>query len=60
MTDDDRIEALLALVDPDRTADMDATRRLMVVGLAESAGRGYRPTTVGWVLLGDRGRRYNP
>lgn len=44
MTDDDRIEALLALADPDRTADMEATRRLMVFGLAETAGRGYRPT----------------
>lgn len=60
MTDDERRQALLDLADPARTADPDATRRLVVLGLAMKAGRDYRPTAAGWVLLGDAGRSFNP
>lgn len=60
MTDDERLEALLDLADPGRAADPEATRRLVVLGLAVKAGRDHRPTSAGWVLLGERGRPFNP
>lgn len=60
MTDDERREALLDLADPTRTADPEATSRLVVLGLAVKSGRGHQPTAAGWVLLGDRGRPFNP
>jgi len=59
MNDQHRLEALLDLVDPERTEDPDRSRRLAVFGLARDSGRaGYRPTTAGWNLLGARGARF--
>lgn len=58
MTDAERVDALLDLVDPDRTEDPERSARLRVLGLAERAGRGHRPTTAGWNLLGERGRTF--
>ena len=59
MTDADRIEALLDITDPDRTDSVEASQRLVVLGLVESRGKGFWPTTAGWNLLGDRGRRFD-
>lgn len=59
MNDQERFEALLDLVDPERTADPDRGRQLAVFGLAQEAGRnGFRPTTAGWNLLGARGSAF--
>ena len=61
MTDAERLEALLDLADPDRTANPEAVRHLVVLGLAERTTRkGFRPTSAGWVVLGDLGRSFNP
>jgi hypothetical protein len=62
MTDAERIEALLGLVDPDLALDERHGAELVVLGLAsvDSRGRSYRPTTAGWVLLGEKGRRFQP
>lgn len=59
MTDEERIEALLDLVDPDRTPVAEAGDRLIVLGLARRAGRSVAPTTAGWNLMGDRGRAFD-
>lgn len=59
MTDSERREALLDLVDPDRTASQDAIQRLVVLGLVERTRKGFQPTSAGWVLLGDSGRRFD-
>ncbi|GEC01804.1 hypothetical protein [Brevundimonas diminuta] len=59
MTDAERIEALLDLVDPDRTANPDALQRLAVLGLAEPTRKGFQPTSAGWVVMGDRGRPFD-
>lgn len=59
MTDPDRIEALLDLVDPEREAPTSQGSALAVLGLAEEVARGrYRPTRAGWALLGDKGRAF--
>lgn len=59
MTDADRLDALLDIVDPERTEDPDRSRQLFVFGLAREAGRkGYRPTTAGWNLLGAKGAQF--
>ena len=61
MTDAQRIEALLDLVDPTRKPEAGQGQALAVLGLAEAVGRsGYRPTNAGWALLGDRGRTFRP
>ncbi len=61
MTDDERIDALLDLVDPARNATTKRGPELAVLGLAEAAGKGgYRPTNAGWVLVGNRGRAFQP
>jgi predicted HTH transcriptional regulator len=61
MTDAERIEALLDLVDPARAATVNRGRELAVLGLAEPTTKGgYRPTNAGWVLMGDRGRAFQP
>jgi len=59
MTDSERREALLDLVDPDRTASQDAIQRLVVLGLVERTRKGFQPTSAGWVLMGDSGRRFD-
>ena len=59
MTDPQRIDALLDLVDPQRTPDSDTGNKLVVLGLAQRAAKGVcRPTNAGWALLGDRGRAF--
>lgn len=61
MSDPDRIEALLNLVDPARSGAVNQGRELAVLGLAEIGAKGgYRPTNAGWVLLGDQGRAFQP
>ena len=59
MTDAERIEALLDIVDPTRTEVPEVSRKLMVLGLAERRGKGFWPTTAGWTLLSDRGREFD-
>lgn len=59
MTDDERLGALLDLVDPERAAQPGAGEALAVLGLAERQGRRFRPTRAGWNLLGDRGRAFD-
>ena len=45
MTDAERIEALLDLVDPARAGNENRGRELTVLGLAEAVAKGgYRPT----------------
>ncbi|MFT4956177.1 MAG: hypothetical protein ACI8U3_002582 [Brevundimonas sp.] len=59
MPDASHIDALLDLIDPDRTADPDESAQLVVLGLAEKLGRNAcRPTTAGWNLLAERGRPF--
>ena len=59
MRDQDQIEALLDLVDETRTPSPEATRALVVLGLAVRQGRGFKPTQAGWNMLGDRGRGFH-
>jgi hypothetical protein len=61
MTDPERIEALLDLVDPERAGNPGRGRELAVLGLAEAVSKGgHRPTNAGWVLIGNRGRAFQP
>lgn len=61
MTDAERIEALLDLVDPDRAANVNRGQELVVLGLAVAKSKGgYTPTNAGWVLIGSRGRAFQP
>lgn len=59
MTDADKIEALLDLVDDARTPNTQASEALVVLGLAARQGKGYTPTNAGWHLMGDRGRAFD-
>ena len=57
MTDAERIEALLDLVDEARAQSRDRSEELVVLGLAVRLGRDrFTPTKAGWNLLGERGR----
>jgi hypothetical protein len=59
VTEAERIEALLDLVDGERSESAGRSAQLTVLGLVERTGRsGYRPTTAGWNLLGERGRAF--
>lgn len=59
MTDDERIDALLDLIDPERLPVESRGPQLAVLGLAVQAPKGgFRPTTAGWSLLGARGRAF--
>ena len=59
MTDADRIEALLDLVDPERANASPRASELAVLGLAVRSAKGtFQPTRAGWALLGDKGRAY--
>lgn len=63
MNDAERIEALLDLVDPDRSPMSERGPQLAVLGLATLGPKGktpYRPTAAGWVLMGSRGRAFQP
>lgn len=59
MTDAERIEALLDLVDSERGPGTDRGPELVILGLAEKLPKtGFRPTRAGWALMGDRGRPF--
>ncbi|MBJ7483511.1 hypothetical protein [Brevundimonas sp.] len=61
MTDAERFDALMNLVDPARSANPSRGRELAVFGLAEPGPKGgYRPTNAGWVVIGDQGRAFQP
>ena len=60
MTDAERIEALLDIVDDARPESRDQSEKLAVFGLVERRGKNkFWPTNAGWNLLGDRGRVYD-
>lgn len=59
MTDAEKIEALLDLVDDGRTPTPQASDMLVVLGLATRQGKAITPTNAGWHLMGDRGRQYD-
>ena len=60
MTDSERIEALLDLVDETRSPNRELSEQLAVFGYAERLGKGrFRPTTAGWDFLGPRGRAFD-
>lgn len=58
MTDPDRIEALLDLVDAERTSSPERTKALVVLGLATQSGKKAAPTNAGWALLSHRGSAF--
>jgi len=61
MTDPERVEALLDLVDPQRAGAANRGAELMVLGLAVARSKGgYAPTNAGWVMIGNRGRAFQP
>lgn len=60
MTDAERLEALLNIIDDTRTEERDQSEKLVVLGLATRRGKkGYWPSNAGWNLLGDRGRPFD-
>lgn len=60
MTDADRLEALLDIVDEARPEDSTRSEQLVVLGYAERRGRNRLwPTNAGWNFLGDRGRPFH-
>lgn len=60
MTDAERIEALLDLVDETRSAVHAQSEQLVVLGYAERRGKNdFRPTNAGWNFLGERGRPFD-
>lgn len=60
MTDADRIEALLDIVDASRTESRERSEALAVLGYVARRGRmGFWPTNAGWNFLGDLGRRFD-
>lgn len=59
MTDADRIEALLDIVDETRAEGPTQSAQLVVLGYAaRRAKNGFWPTNAGWNFLGDRGRPF--
>ncbi len=58
MTDAERLDALLRMVDPDLNETPEHSAQLVVLGLAQREGRRFRPTRAGWALLGERGRAF--
>jgi len=61
MTDPERIDALLDMVDPARMPNVSRGPELTVLGLAVAKSKGgYQPTNAGWVLIGNRGRAFQP
>ena len=59
MTPNERLETMLDLADPERTATAEGIRLLMVLGLAEPACKtGVRLTSAGWSELGEPGRAF--
>ena len=59
MTEDQTVEALLDIIDSERAEIRDLSAQLTVLGLAERTGKSaFRPTSAGWNLLGDKGRKH--
>lgn len=59
MTDAERIDALLDLVDSERGSGTDRGPELVILGLAEKLPKaGFHPTRAGWALMGDKGRPF--
>ncbi|WP_349312428.1 hypothetical protein [Brevundimonas subvibrioides] len=49
------------MVDPDRATSPGRGSELAVLGLAVARPKGgYQPTNAGWVLMGNRGRAFQP
>lgn len=60
VTHDQSVEALLDIVDKDRTATEANSAQLVVLGLAvRHPKRGYSPTNAGWNVMGQRGRAFD-
>lgn len=60
MTEADKVEALLDIVDATRTEDRTQSEKLAVLGYVGRRGRkGFWPTNAGWNLLGDQGRAFD-
>jgi hypothetical protein len=60
MTDADRIEALLDIVDDSRSEQAGVSERLAVLGLVERRGKArFWPTNAGWNLMSARGRPFD-
>ncbi|MGZ8408305.1 MAG: hypothetical protein ACXWVS_00040 [Hyphomicrobium sp.] len=60
MTDAERIEALLDIVDETRAEVRSQSEQLVVLGYAERRGKnGFWPTNAGWNFLGDLGRPFD-
>lgn len=60
MTDADRIEALLDIVDGTRAESRAQSEKLAVLGYVVRRGRNrFWPTNAGWNFLGDRGRAFD-
>jgi len=61
MTDPERVDALLDMVDPGRMPNASRGPELTVLGLAQQKAKGgYEPTNAGWVMIGNRGRAFQP
>lgn len=61
MTDPERIDALLDMVDPARMPNESRGPELTILGLAVAKAKGgYEPTNAGWVMIGNRGRAFQP
>lgn len=60
MTDAERIQALLNIVDPSRDENASETAQLLALGLAARRNRGAWPTSAGWYLMGEPGRPFDP
>lgn len=62
MTDVEREDAMLDLIDPARSQNVSRGPELAVLGLAFAApkGAGYLLTNAGWIAVGDRGRAFQP
>lgn|GEM_PF-921930 len=60
MTDADRIEALLDIVDDSRTEQPAVSEQLAVLGLVERRGKArFWPTNAGWNLMSSLGRPFD-
>ncbi|WIY69030.1 hypothetical protein KB221_13220 [Aquidulcibacter paucihalophilus] len=60
MTEADKLEALLDIVDASRTESRTQSEKMAVLGYVERRGRkGFWPTNAGWNLLGAQGRAFD-
>ena len=59
MTNEELIEALLDIVDAERSDRVENSEKLVVLGYAERRTKGFWPTNAGWNFLGQRGRAFD-